>query len=255
MKTSYHSDKNYKVSALDAALKLLTDIYKKIKHFLGILLIDHTMRGIVAWYDKRHTSLKVDTIKDNDGIINKLHKQIAKLNGSISELEGENSDLRTKENNLVLKNETLTNELNQLDAKKIKLEQENDNLKRCVEDLKLENLQFQKRCLPSSEIPSMIYYAQGDTSGLNFRKISTLKTSQHIYKITTLPGDSCSAFFEPDVESDSVEVINNRNITLIACDILSISPNASAISVCEKGKAAYKNKKWTVISKAKIILS
>lgn len=243
------------VSALDKVLELSVDTYKKVKHVTGVLLVDRCMRSMVLWYDKRHSKPMQTTGEGNDSEIKELYGRIELLNNLKSKLEKNIMDLQETGEELSRENEMLKSRLNELNENNISLMKEMANMQCNIEGLYQENSQLQKRCLPVEEIPSMIFYAQGDASGLNLRKISTTKTQQHIYRISTFPGDTASAEFEPMADCDLAEVIANRNISLIACDIRSISPEPTTIVVLRKGRAVKVNNKWTVTNKAKIALS
>lgn len=255
MADSYHANNSNKVSAIDSSLKLLKGVCRKAAHVLGLLVIDRAMRQIVAMYDKRGHKSKAYKTQGGEEEIGRLYSRITMLNDSIAALKNTVSVLQADKDELKLQNDALKSELNRLIDINSDLNQKSGELQHRVGDLQSENSQLLRRCMPSSEIPSMVYYVQGDVSGVNFRKISTVKTPQHIYRISTIPGDATSALFEPIVESGIEEVIRNRSITLVACEIMSIAPNASSIVVREKGKAIYKNNKWTVTSKAKIELA
>lgn len=253
--TEYQNDiRNKGVSALDSALKLLMDIYKRIRYFLGCLLIDNALRNVVRWYDKRHPdSRKKDSVYTKD--LFHLNEKISSLQRTISELNNSIGVLKSKELSFNSQKETLLADLRKKDHEISLLIEEKEQMGSQNSELRDENQNLLRRCLPVTEVPSMIYYAQGDASGLYLRKISTVRTSEHIYRIVTLAGDSLSAMFEPVVESNIQDIINNRNLTLIACEILRINPNASSIQVCEAGKVLCENNKWKVTNKAKIILS
>lgn len=254
MNRTDHTMKNNKVSALDSALKLLMTLYRKVRYYIGLLLIDIALRRIVCWYDKSHPNSNKKKANYSEDVA-LLNEKIISLQRTVSELNNSLGILKSKESVLISQRESLFVDINNKTKELATLNEEMRRIHSQNDELRNENDQLLGRCLPETDIPSMIYYAQGDASGLNFRKISTIKTPQHIYKISTIPGNAASAIFEPIVESDLVDVINNRNLTLIACDILSIASNASAIVVCEKGRAIKKNNKWIVTCKAKIILS
>lgn len=254
MKKNQNDISNKGVSALDSALKLLIDIYKKIRYILGRLLIDYALRNIVRWYDKRHPhSRRKDTDYSQELI--HLTEKNSSLQRTISELNNRIVDL--KSNVLAFNNqkEALLADLRKKDYEISLIIEEKEQMSSRISELRNENQKLLQRCLPETEIPSMIYYAQGDASGLNLRKISTVRTTDHIYRIVTLAGDALSGTFEPVVESNIQDIIDNRNLTLIACEIVRINPNASSIQVCEAGKVSCENNKWKVTNKAKIILS
>ncbi len=253
---SKYNDKirNKRVSALDSALKLLMDVYKKIRFFLGRLLIDNALRSVVHWYDKRHHNTKKKNLFFSEEGVH-LNEKITSLQRTISELDNNIDILKSKETSLIRQRDTLFDEIRRKDNEIYTLNEEKKLMISQNSELQNENRKLLRRCLPETEIPSMIYYAQGDAIGLYLRKISTIRTPEHIYRITTFVGDTSSATFEPYVEANIQDIISNRSLTLIACDIIRIDPNASNIQVCEVGKVIYENNKWKVTSKAKIILS
>lgn len=245
---------NKKVSALDSALKLLMDVYTKIRFFLGCLLIDNILRSVVHWYDKRHPDSKKKE-SNYSGEVVCLNEKITSLQRTTSDLENSIRILKAKESSLNSQKESILVEMKTKDNEISRLMRENRLMDSQIKELQNENQELLRRCLPETAIPSMIYYAQGDATGLYLRKLSTTRASEHIYRITTIVGDTTSATFEPCLDKDIQEIINNRNVTLIACEIMRINPNASSIQVCEAGKAKCENNKWKVTNKAKIILS
>ena len=240
-------------SIAKAVLNFLVKLCKKIKHILGICIVDKLMRSVVAWYDKTHPESARKMKQDN--------LQIQKLLGQIKELETARSEFDKnlafeKENSVLLSQKIIS-----LTEKLEKSQGEVVNAKSCICELEKElvgvkeqNVHLLSRCLPESKIPSMIYYAEGDAMGLNLRKVSTQQTPYAIYKIITTPGDTSSAEFLPIVSSNEKEIITNRNATLVACEILSIAPNATSICLVESGRAKIENGKWIVTNKAKIQL-
>lgn len=252
----YNRDIKTKIdSALFSALNLFMNFYKQLKYWLGLLLIDKFLRKIVNWYDKRHIVHSNDKTGYQDNFENQLLEQSESLNSTISHLRRNILILESNRNELSRINESLISEVNQLTKEREELNIKIQVLLSKIDDLDNVVSRLHSRCLPESNIPSMIYYAEGDTAGIIFRKISTKKTPQHIYKIMTVPGDTQMATFEPDVTSDCKEIINNRNIMLLACEILSIAPNASNIEVRKRGEAILVNNKWNISNKAQIVLS
>lgn len=242
------------VSALDSVLKLLTDVYKKIRFLLGCLLIDNILRSVLHWYDKRHPdSKRKDSVCSEETL--HLNEKIRSLQSTISELERRIGIFKSQEISFNKQRDSWLADIRGKDNEISNLSAENKHLLSQTAGLQDENQKLLRRCLPETEIPSMIYYAQGDAVGLYLRKISSVRTPDCIYRITTSVGDTSVATFEPYVESNIQDIIINRNLTLIACDIIRIDSNASSIHVCEAGKVICENNKWKVISKAKIILS
>lgn len=252
------TEKNSKIieyiySIAKVVLNFFVKLGKKIKHILGICIVDKLMRNVVAWYDKTHPESAQKMKQDN--------LQIQKLLGQIKELETSRSELDKnltceKEKSVLLSQKitSLTEKLEELYGEVANTTNRNCELKKELGDVKEQNAYLLRRCLPESKIPSMIYYAEGDAMGLNLRKVSIQQTPYAIYEIITTPGDTTSAEFSPIVSSNEKETITNRNATLVACEILSIAPNATSISIVESGRAKMENGRWVVSRKAKIKL-
>ncbi len=254
MLNHHKNTKPLRVSALDTTLKLLMDTFYKIKAFIGVVLIDKAMRDIVYRYDKRHQFQT--RVRNNDSEeIRQLHERIKLKDDAIARLEQTVITFQSREEELINQSNALRRDIKQLKEGYDEIVREKNNISSQVTELNKTNSLLLSRCLPESEIPTMIYYAQGDTAGQYLRKVSTLKSPEHLYKIMTVPGNTRSAEFEPVVNANIKEIIDNRNITLIACDIIGIAPDATNITVLQRGKAVWTNNKWEITSKAKIRLS
>lgn len=253
--TSNHTNNNNNwVSALNSTLKLLKDMYFRFMRCLGHILIDNLMRKVLVWYDKRYPNSSNLKRGYQSQEVNRLQIQIQTLNEEVLHLKESNSICASKRKSLSDKISILEKEIGHRDVEFNLLNAEKNSLVHQIESLNNEKGLLSKRCLPETEIPSMTYYAQGDTAGEWLRKVSTTKSPQHIYKVLTLPGDASSADFHPEVESNIQDIISNRGLTLSACEIIGIAPNASSIIVVESGRAMHENNKWKIIKKSKIQL-
>ena len=86
MTNNSKQNRDNKNSALDTTLKILLLIWKKIKHYAGLLIIDKLMRNIVSWYDKKHLKLTpVSTQRYQDG--EEIHEIRAMLDAKNAECE------------------------------------------------------------------------------------------------------------------------------------------------------------------------
>lgn len=242
------------VSALKSVLKLILGMLVRLKHFLGRLFIDRWMRDIVAWYDRRHPDSSRRKKGEDSDYVRQLNGRIDQLVTSYSSLQETMAQEREINENLTTKISGLRGELENCRRQSEQDSMKISELRQEVENLSLQNSHLMSRCLPESEIPSMIYYAQGDATGLTLRKVSATPTGEHTYRLQTLQGDSSTATFEPDIRHNAPDVIANRNTTLIACAIVGIASNPSSVKVVSPGRAERINNKWTVITKAKIEL-
>lgn len=254
MTNTIKHNSNKRVSALDTALKLLLSLWNKFKYYVGLILIDNIMRNIVAWYDKRHSKATPNRIQKEADEINRLEVELKNKSLECDRLQLE-YDSRLKENeDLKRQMSDLKMSLDVRNQSFSQLQRDFSELVSANEALTNESLELRKRCLPASDVPSMIYFAQGDASGLWLRKVSTSLSNDHIYKITTAVGDTSECSFSPLIKTNLSEIITNRNITLIACDIISIAPGSSSIEVIDEGNAVLENNRWKVTRKAKIKL-
>lgn len=246
-----------KFSVVDATLKILLLIWKKIRHYAGVLIIDNLMRNIVLWYDKRHLRLKSMSRPKNQG-----GEDIYKIRVLLDAKETECGELRSQLKESLEKCENLSQNITQLKTLLVQSQEKTTQLQlrlkeseSRIESLQHESEDLRKRCLPQTEIPSMIYYGQGDTSGLWLRKVSPIKTNEHLYQLNTRQGDTSVCQFAPILQKNLADTISNRSITLLACDIISIAPSPSSIETVECGEAVLdENNRWKVVRKAKIKL-
>lgn len=243
------------VSALQSALKLLRSLWLKLKYYSGLLVIDKMMRNVVRWYDSRHGGPLSGKHTNGDEDLVKLRGLIALKNDECDKLH---SRLKMSEQDKV----DLGHQINQLEQALSTAQASNIAMKRKITELlakndilKSESQDLKMRCLPAKDVPSMIYYAQADATGQCLRKASPKRTGEHIFKLITNPGNTMQCHYKPVVATDAHEIIANRNVTLMACDITGIAPDATRIEVLEEGEAIFEDNKWKVTRKAKIKLS
>lgn len=243
------------VSALDRALELFLLICRKTRHYLGLFFIDLCMRSAVSWYDRRHPRSSQRKQQSDDRRVRELTAQIDSLNSQIAAKRQQMAAVQEQNGRLTGQADQLRQELGRATEECRRHEALVSQLQAEAKSLKEQNEHLLCRCLPESDIPSMIYYAEGDALGATLRKISPVRSAQHIYRLITRPGDTATADFVPEIPQNASEVIANRSVTLIACEILSIAPNASSVVVSAPGKAVLENGKWKVTNKAKIHLT
>ncbi|MDE7081455.1 MAG: hypothetical protein K2O78_07385 [Muribaculaceae bacterium] len=245
------------VSALAATLKLLLKIGKAIIHAAGVLIIDKGMRSVVGAYDVRNGKQKAGSPRRDsrgqaqncDARIAELERMADQYRRDLQSAHNEINSMRSERGMMIQDTQILRDNLADEQRRCQQLASQIEVLKSNVDAL-------QKRCLPASEIPALVYYAEGDASGLSLRKVSVNKSRYHIYRLRTVPGDTSRAEFEPDVAPGYLpQVIANRHLTLIACEVVGIAGGATRIEVLESGSAVCENRVWKVTKKAKIRLS
>lgn len=242
------------VSVLRKALELLMKTLKTIARYLGIVFVDKGMRSLVRWYDRRHQHSNGHKDSQSGGKTNDFKAEIARLKQHYKILETQLAD--GKKHCTELETEVTAS-----NSAKDHLQQELSHLQEQVRQLKADNdtlternNSLVRRCLPESEVPSMIYYAEGDAAAMSLRKSSATDSSDKIYKLRTFQGDSHKAEFVPLVKQNIKEVIAYRHSYLTACEITGIAAHPTSIEVEEPGEAVFDQNKWKVIKKAKIKL-
>lgn len=245
---------NNRVSALETALKHLLSLWKTFRHHAGIIVIDNLMRHTVLWYDKNHSKGTVLS-EDNEY---KIHHTIP---SEATSKQNEYNELKSQLDSEISENLNMRQQISHLKNTLEETEKANSVLQRNLtvletefKTLRKESEVLRKRCRPESDIPSMIFYAQGDSSGAYLRKVAAIKTSEHLYQLQTQPGDTTICSFFPIIQSNIQYHISNRNIMLSACEIVGIDSSPTSIIIEEEGKAILENNRWKVIHKAKIKL-
>ena len=252
MSNSYQNKYDNRVSALDTALTFLLSLWKKIKYYVGILLIDTLLRNIVIWYDKHKSTATKNQKRQESEILHNLNSVLKSKEKECCELKTQLEIVKKDKQNLIKQTSQLNDFLNEEKELNTKFKQSLTDLEDSVNSLKKESEELRKRSLPKSQIPSMIFYAQGDSSGLWLRKISAVMSSDHLYTLKTKPYDTTVCTFMPIVQTDMTDIISNRNVTLLACEIISIAGNSTSIQIVEEGMAMLENNHWKVMQKAKI---
>lgn len=253
------------VSACNAMLKLLSELYAKTRHMLGLLVIDRGMRDTVAWYDRKHPAgtsrRKMHEAENNRRYL----QQIADLRKSVKAAREATETQRQRAEGLGAEQETLRTHIKKLDTalneaeiRYSSLENTAGNqihdLEALIATLRCQTDDLLRRCLPESEIPSMVYYAEGDASGLYLRKPATKPEDGHIYRLVTHPGNTLKADFEPHIKANLPYIVENRNVFLTACDIKGISSSPSRIRVIDPGETIMEDGRWKVVRRAVIEL-
>lgn len=235
--------------------KHLLAFLKWVKHEAGILLVDNLMRSIVLWYDKRHPKASPKRRLATDSEVQRLQNVVADKEKDINGLRARLDRKEQEQNSLKAQLQQSRDALAQAEKARADLQGQTARLNDELNRSKAEASELRRRCLPADELPAMVYYAQGNASGPWLRKVSTTKRSDHYYRMETTPGDTATCSFRPIVQDNVGYIIANRNVTLLACDILGIAAKPTTIEVVEDGQATLDNdNKWKVTRKAKIKL-
>lgn len=242
------------LSALNSTLKVLLWIWRKIKYYSGLLLIDKLLRSIVLWYDKRHVNITSGKRHQDNSEVKRIYSILEHKEYECNDLKNRLDSIQQDYSSLMQRTEILNNSLKESNEHTARLQHDLLQKEAEIEAINKEKEVIKKRCLPENDIPEMIYFAQGDTTGEWFRRISTKRSSEHLFELRTYQGDTSVCSFKPIANTNISYIIYNRNITLLPCEILDISPSASSIETVEKGRARLENNRWKIVKKAKIKL-
>lgn len=255
MATSSKHQSDNVAAAFDAVLRALCALCRKARHYAGKFFVDYLMRGAVAWYDRRHPHPSAKRRQHETEASLKLRAAVAAREKECGKLMAEIKAAGQERAQLDFRISQLQAELSQLRSASLGYQKRAADASARTEALEREAEELRRRCLPENEIPAMTYYAQGSATALELRKVSPVRQNGHIYRLTTRPGDTTAATFRPMAVANAAEVIANRNVTLIACEITGIGPSPSAIEPVADGEATFRNNRWEVTRKAKIKLS
>ncbi len=221
------------------------------------MLATMTDKASLWWARRRHLTVYEPTTSSCE---NEL--QLAALQRELRQSETNERELRTKTDQLLLtlteaqqQIKSLESELqvkcNALDDKQSQLEQMQDLLS--SERTRAE--EYASRCLPTRDIPSMIYYGEPNAATLGFSKITAIQTERSLFRITTDAGNTTHATFDVINGIYTPRYIGNRHTALGICEITSIGDSCSRIDTLEPGIAVKQDGEWIIQRKVKIKIS
>lgn len=226
---------------------------KQICRILDRLFIDIVLRKIVENYDSRHKKIKRNVVAEA-----KFHysKEIERLQNISKDLLEENKRLNVALENCEEEKEYLSKEMNEL-------KETNEIFSDSIADLRntIRNLSFEKNKNIVNNIPGKTHknidktkdgclYAEPDATGTILRKISANETKYSLFRLELLNEQVCKFYVLNNASTPMY--INNRSVSLLACQILEVAPNPTKFEVVEAGTAVKNNNNWIVMEPAKI---
>ena len=226
---------------------------KQICRVLDRLLVDIVLRKIVNNYDSRHNKNEKNVVAEAR---NQAHDELERLQNMIKNLLVENNAL----------NETLelyAQEKEALSTEKDELIKTNEFFASSLEDLQntIKTLSFEQNTKIVNKIPSKTnekkeqakesyLYAEPDATGTILRKISPKETKYSLFRLELLNEQVCKFYVLNNTATPMY--INNRSISLLACQIVEVAPNPTKFEIVEAGTAVKNNNNWIVMEPAKI---
>lgn len=226
---------------------------KQICRVLDRLLVDIVLRKIVNNYDSWHNKNEKNVVAEAK---NQAHDELERLQNMIKNLLVENNAL----------NETLelyAQEKEALSTEKDELIKTNEFFASSLEDLQntIKTLSFEQNTKIVNNVPSKAnenielakdsnLYAEPDATGTILRKISANETKYSLFRLELLNEQVCKFYVLNNASTPMY--INNRSISLLACQIVEVAPNPTKFEMVEAGTAVKNNHNWIVMESAKI---
>ena len=226
---------------------------KQICRVLDRLLVDIALRKIVNNYDSRHNKNEKNVVAEEK---KQVHNELERLQNMIKNLLVENNAL----------NETLelyAQEKEVLSTEKDELIKTNEFFANSLEDLQntIKTLSFEQNTKIVNNVPSKAnenkelakasnLYAEPDATGTILRKISANETKYSLFRLELLNEQVCKFYVLNNASTPMY--INNRSISLLACQIVEVTPNPTKFEMVEAGTAVKNNHNWIVMESAKI---
>ena len=223
---------------------------KQICRILNRLLVDIALRWIVDNYDRRHCKNKKnigDEVKDQVVVrLQNMNKSLLEdkkaLNEALEQYAQDKEVLSAERDELIKINEFFVSSLEDLQntIKSLSFEKKAKivNEKSCKSD---ENIELSK----NSNL-----YAEPDATGTILRKISANETKYSLFRLELLNEQVCKFYVLNNASTPMY--INNRSISLLACQIVEVAPNPTKFEMVEAGTAVKNNHNWIVMESAKI---
>ena len=225
---------------------------KQICRVLDRLLVDIALRKIVNNYDSRHNKNEKNVVAEEK---KQVHNELERLQNMIKNLLVENNAL----------NETLElyAQKEVLSTEKDELIKTNEFFANSLEDLQntIKTLSFEQNTKIVNNVPSKAnenkelakasnLYAEPDATGTILRKISANETKYSLFRLELLNEQVCKFYVLNNASTPMY--INNRSISLLACQIVEVAPNPTKFEMVEAGTAVKNNHNWIVMESAKI---
>lgn len=245
-----------KVSLTDVCFAIY-DIAKQTFCVIEQKTIDVVLRKIVENYDKRNGKFSkskntdVDYIKlkkqfdSSNNLNNQLRERIKILEDRIESISEDLKDASTIRDEVIQTNEMFAQEIQVLRDTMASFSRTK------VETLQRENKHPQKE-ITSSETKIGILFAEPDATGAILRKPSISETKYSLYKLDISDSNDQLCYFSVLNNNATETYIANRNVSLLACQILEIASNPTSFVTVEPGTAVKENNNWVVASPAKI---
>lgn len=247
----------FKSNIRDACFAIY-DMARWLFHWLERIGVDVACRNLVEYYDNKkgrtiqHTHVRnatlqikeeLDSCKEENRL---LQKNIIDLNGKIRDLSNKLNDAETVRDELIETNEIFAQNIQDLHdtiasfsrTKAASLRQKEKEEVQETKNSKVEELS----CL----------YAEPDATGAILRKPTTSESMYSLYKLEISKSDEQLCTFSVLNNEATETYIANRNVSLLACQIIEIASSPTTLVTIEPGTAVKENNNWVVATPAKI---
>lgn len=231
------------------------DMAKQTFNTLEKFTIDIVCRKLVQYYDNKHgvkTKKIAEQTSTSKETIEKYKNENRVLKTRIKDLEVEIRELKSKlETAEFTRNEVI--ETNEIFAQAIQtLKDTIASFSRTKAATLKQEKSIEKGKLDNTEPKHLCLFAEPDATGAILRKVSTNESKYSLYKLNISESNEQLCTFSV-INNDATETyIANRNVSLLACQILEIASNPLSFVTVEPGTAVKENNNWVVASPAKI---
>lgn len=231
------------------------DMAKRTLNIMEKVTIDIVCRKLVQYYDNKH------------GIETRNNVEQAEITTEAAEkYKKENKELKTKVSTLEVEIHDLNSKLEDAESVRDELIETNEGFAQDIQALRdtiasfsrTRAASFQQEKSYAQEVQSvkepngLCMFAEPDATGAILRKPSTSETKYSLYKLNISESNEQLCTFCVINNEATETYIANRNVSLLACQILEIASNPQSFVTVEPGTAVKENNNWVVASPAKI---
>lgn len=231
------------------------DMAKRTLFAIEKITIDIVCRKLVQYYDNKHckkTKKTVEQVSTTKETVEKHKEENEDLKNKLKALEKEILELKSNLENVKYDRDEVikTNEIFALDIEELKKTITSFSRTKAA-TLKQEN-SLVKKALAENESKPLCLFAEPDATGAILRKPSTSESKYSLYRLNISETNEQLCTFSVINNDATKTYIANRNVSLLACQILEIASNPLSFVTIEPGTAVKENNNWVVATPAKI---
>ena len=227
------------------------DMAKRTLFAIEKITIDIVCRKLVQYYDNKHgkkTKKTVEQVSTTQEIVEKHKEENEDLKNKLKALEKEILELKSNLENVKYDRDEVI-KTNEFFAQNIQ------ELKGTIASFSRTKAATLKQEKPIDKVnigvnnPKPLYlFAEPDATGAILRKATTNESKYSLYKLNISESNEQLCTFSV-INNDATETyIANRNVSLLACQILEIASNPLSFVTVEPGTAVKENNNWVDIT-------